>query len=171
MENKLCKVKLNDLEELADLLVKFWKSQLYNPTDADILEDIRRMIDPKGIGRLILHKGKIAGFIYVNEKFGYLNNIEYLYVDEPFRGLGIATFAINEIKKIILSKGNERVQIEVAPNNIKALKLYHKLGFTCIDTWSLSTEILGETVDINYKGLDFKINPKEVFQNKKIKKR
>ena len=63
------------------------------------------------------------------------------------------------------------MQIEVAPNNIKALKLYHKLGFTCIDTWSLSTEILGETVDINYKGLDFKINPKEVFQSKKIKKR
>lgn len=47
MENKLCKVKLNDLEELADLLLKFWKSQLYNPTDADILEDIRRMIDSK----------------------------------------------------------------------------------------------------------------------------
>lgn len=170
MENTLSKVELRDLEELSEMLVDFWKTQLFDPTDADILEDIRRMIDPKGIGRLIIHNEEIAGFIYVNEKYGYLNNIEYLYIREQYRGKGLATFAIKEIKKIVLEKGNDRVQIEVAPNNLGALQLYHKLGFTSIDTWTLSTEIPGETMKMNYHGLDFKINPKEAFQYKKNKK-
>ena len=166
MKNELCKVELQDLKELSILLVEFWKTQLFNPTDADILEDIRRMIDPKGIGRLILHGGEIAGFIYVNEKYGYLNNIEYLYIRKAFRGKGLATFAINEIKKIVLSRGNDRVQIEVAPNNIRALRLYHRLGFSSIDTWTLSTGIHGKTEEMVFRGLNFRINPKEVFQLK-----
>lgn len=164
MKNSLRMVQLNDLEELSTLLVEFWESQLFHPTDSDILEDIRRMIDPKGIGRLILHGEEIAGFIYVNEKYGYLNNIEYLYIRKAFRSKGLATFAIKEIKKIVLSKGNDRVQIEVAPNNIRALKLYHRLGFTSIDTMTLSTGIPGKTVEMTFRDLTFRINPKEAFQ-------
>ncbi len=164
MKNKLKKVELCDLEELSGLLVEFWHSQLYTPSDSDVLEDIRRMIDTKGIGRLIMHGEEIAGFIYVNEKYGYLNNIEYLFIDKKFRGKGLATFAINEIKKIVLSHAdNDRVQIEVAPNNIRALRLYHRLGFQSIDTMTLSTGIPGKTEELLFRGLSFRINPKEAF--------
>ena len=164
MNKELRKVKLGDLDSLAEMLVEFWQSQFVHPSDSDILEDIRRMLDSKGIGRLILADGAISGFIYVNEKYGYLNNIEYLYIDKAFRGKGLATFAIEEIKKMVLAKDNERVQIEVSPNNVRALKLYHRLGFTSIDTMTLSTGIAGKTEDIVLRDLTFRINPKEAFQ-------
>ena len=155
---------MRDISRLSELLMAFWKSQLCSPSESDVLEDIRRMLDPKGIGRLVCHGDDIAGFIYVNEKYGYLNNIEYLYIDKAFRGKGLATFAIEEIKKMVLAKDNERVQIEVSPNNVRALKLYHRLGFTSIDTMTLSTGIAGKTEDIVLRDLTFRINPKEAFQ-------
>ena len=164
MKNTLRKIELRDISRLSELLMAFWKSQLCSPSESDVLEDIRRMLDPKGIGRLVCHGEDIAGFIYVNEKYGYLNNIEYLYIDKAFRGKGLATFAIEEIKKMVLAKDNERVQIEVSPNNVRALKLYHRLGFTSIDTMTLSTGIAGKTEDIVLRDLTFRINPKEAFQ-------
>lgn len=164
MKNTLRKTELRDISRLSELLMAFWKSQLCSPSESDVLEDIRRMLDPKGIGRLVCHGDDIAGFIYVNEKYGYLNNIEYLYIDKAFRGKGLATFAIEEIKKMVLAKDNERVQIEVSPNNVRALKLYHRLGFTSIDTVTLSTGIAGKTEDIVLRDLTFRINPKEAFQ-------
>ncbi|HIU70503.1 MAG TPA: GNAT family N-acetyltransferase [Candidatus Enterosoma merdigallinarum] len=164
MKNTLRKIELRDISRLSELLMAFWKSQLCSPSESDVLEDIRRMLDPKGIGRLVCHGDDIAGFIYVNEKYGYLNNIEYLYIDKAFRGKGLATFAIEEIKKMVLAKDNERVQIEVSPNNVRALKLYHRLGFTSIDTVTLSTGIAGKTEDIVLRDLTFRINPKEAFQ-------
>ena len=65
--------------------------------------------------------------------------------------------------KIVKSRNNNRVQIEVSPSNVKALKLYHKLGFNHIDTFTLSTCLDGKTKDIEFSGLKFKVNPKEVF--------
>lgn len=170
MNKELRKVKLGDLDSLATMLVEFWQSQFVHPSDSDILEDIRRMLDSKGIGRLILADGKISGFIYVNEKYGYLNNIEYLYVKKEFRSLGLASFAIEEIQKLVLSKGNDRVQIEVSPFNTKALRLYHRLGFQSIDTISLSTSLPGKTKDVRFQDLSFLVNPVEAFQREEEKR-
>ena len=155
----LKKVTLSDLTELSLMLKDFWhsqlveasdediledvrSSQLVEASDEDILEDVRRMLSPKCFGYLIMLDDSIAGFTFVNEKYGYTNNIEYLYIKPEFRRKGLASFALKKIKEIVLAKGNSRVQIEVAPNNISALKLYYKQGFTSIDTITLSTSIV-----------------------------
>lgn len=157
-------VTLNDLSELSLMLKDFWKTQLVDASDADILEDIRRMLSPRCYGYLIMYEENIAGFTFVNEKYGYTNNIEYLYIKENFRRKGLASFALKEIKEIVLKNNNPRVQIEVAPNNISALKLYHKLGFTSIDTITLSTSIAGKVKKFEFQGLEFSANPKESFK-------
>ena len=151
------------------MLTLFWKSQLYEASKAEILEDIRRLLNPKCFSYLIMHDDNIAGFIYANEKYGYNNNIEYLFVKAEYRNLGLGSFALNEIKKIILANDNDRVQIEVNPSNVKALKLYHSLGFDNIDTITLSTGIVGEKEDIKLFNLDFKINNRNLFSYKNKK--
>lgn len=166
MQNKkeIRKISLHDLSELSVMLKDFWKTQLVEVSDDDVLEDIRRMLSPKCYGYLITFENEIAGFIFANEKYGYTNNIEYLYIKSNFRRKGLASFALKRIKEIVLSRGNPRVQIEVAPNNISALKLYHKLGFNAIDTITLSTSIAGKTKKFNFQGLEFVANPKESFK-------
>ena len=166
MNGYLKAIELDDLKELQLMLKDFWTTQLYDATKADILEDIRRLLNPKCYSYLIMSDEKIAGFIYVNEKYGYNNNIEYLFVKKEFRGKGLGLLALEEIKKIILpSQG--RVQIEVNPSNDKALKLYHSLGFNNIDTITLSTGIVGETEQIHILGEDFLINKRSLFSYKK----
>lgn len=159
---KLKKIELKDILEISTMLKLFWKSQLAEATDSDVLEDIRRMLDPECISFLICYNENVAGFIFVNEKYGFFNNIEYLYIKEEYRAKGLASFALREVMKIVKSRNN-RVQIEVSPSNVKALKLYHKLGFNHIDTFTLSTCLDGKTKDIEFSGLKFKVNPKEVF--------
>lgn len=161
----LKKVTLSDLTELSLMLKDFWFSQLVEASDEDILEDVRRMLSPKCFGYLIMLDDSIAGFTFVNEKYGYTNNIEYLYIKPEFRRKGLASFALKKIKEIVLAKGNSRVQIEVAPNNISALKLYYKQGFTSIDTITLSTSIVGKTKKFTFQNLEFLANPKESFKD------
>lgn len=160
---KLKKIELKDILEISTMLKLFWKSQLVEATDSDVLEDIRRMLDPECISFLICYDENVAGFIFVNEKYGYFNNIEYLYIKEEYRAKGLGSFALREVMKIVKSRNNNRVQIEVSPANDRALKLYHRLGFNYIDTFTLSTCLDGKTKDIEFSGLKFKINPKEVF--------
>lgn len=163
---ELRKIELKDILEIASMLKDFWTSQLAVASDSDVLEDIRRMLDPGCISYLICYDSHIAGLIFVNEKYGYLNNIEYLYIKAEYRGKGLASFALKEIIKQVGAKNNYRVQIEVSPMNIKALKLYHKLGFKYIDTFTLSTSLDGKTKNISINNLDFFVNPKEAFRNK-----
>ena len=111
MEMYLRHIELDDLKEVEIMLKEFWKTQLYEATKAEILEDIRRLLSPKCFSFLIISQNKIAGFIYVNEKYGYTNNIEYLYIKPEFRGNGLGSFALKKIKEIILAHGEDRVQI------------------------------------------------------------
>lgn len=164
---RLKKIELDDLNELTAMLNDFWRTQLYEPTKEDILEDIRRLLNPKFVSFLIMDEDEIAGFIYVNEKYGYINNIEYLFIKKEHRGKGLASFTIEETKKVLFELGNKSVQIEVSPNNNTALKLYHKLGFDNIDTFTLSTKIVGKTEKVKIMGLEFKINPETEFIKEK----
>ena len=165
MIKELKQIELDDLKELQNMLKDFWTSQLVEASNADILEDIRRLLNPKCFSYLIMCDGSIAGFIYVNEKYGYNNNIEYLYVKKDFRGKGLGYFALDEIKRILFENNYDRVQIEVNPSNREALKLYHSLGFDNIDTITLSTSIVGKTKKFTFQNLEFLANPKESFKD------
>ena len=53
--------------------------------------------------------------------------VEYIYVDEKSRGMGVAKKMINEQMSKI---SNEYVYINVLENNISAIEYYEKIGFT-----------------------------------------
>ncbi len=167
MSKALRNIELDDLKELQIMLQDFWSTQLVEASKADILEDIRRMLSPKCYSYLLDVDGETAGFIHVDEKYGYVNNIEYLYIKPEFRGQGLGSFVLDEIKKILFAHGLKRVQIEANPSNLKALKLYHSLGFDNIDTLTLSTEIVGKTETRTVFGLEFKMSDMSLFAHKK----
>ncbi len=164
MKKSLKKIELNDISEVASMLKIFWKSQDVDATDSDILEDIGRMLNSKRIAFLICLDDQIAGFIFINDKYGYTNNIEYLFVKEEFRGLGLASFTLEEVKKYVLMRKNPKVQIEVVPTNKRALNLYYKHGFRSIDTITLATDIIGKSKEVEVFGKKFLVNSDEVFE-------
>lgn len=154
---------MRDIVELSSMLKDFWSTQLTEASDQDVLEDIGRMLSKKGLAYLIIYDSNIAGFIFVYDKYGYVNNIEYLYIKQGYRGKGLASFALREVMEKVLEKGSPRVQIEVSPYNRKGLKLYHRLGFNHVDTLSLSTSLPGKKRKMEFSGLEFYANPESEF--------
>lgn len=163
MKKQLRKIQLQDIVELSSMLKDFWSTQLTEASDQDVLEDIGRMLSKKGLAYLIIYDSNIAGFIFVYDKYGYVNNIEYLYIKEEYRGKGLASFALRAVMEKVLEKGSPRVQIEVSPCNRKGLKLYHRLGFNHVDTLSLSTSLPGKKRKMEFSGLEFYANPESEF--------
>lgn len=163
MKKQLRKIQLRDIVMLSSMLKDFWSTQLTEASDQDVLEDIGRMLSKKGLAYLIIYDSNIAGFIFVYDKYGYVNNIEYLYIKAEYRGKGLASFALREVMEKVLEKGSPRVQIEVSPCNRKALKLYHRLGFNHVDTLSLSTSLPGKKRKMEFSGLEFYANPESEF--------
>lgn len=163
MKKQLRKIQLQDIVELSSMLKDFWSTQLTEASDQDVLEDIGRMLSKKGLAYLIIYDSNIAGFIFVYDKYGYVNNIEYLYIKQEYRGKGLASFALRAVMEKVLEKGSPRVQIEVSPYNRKGLKLYHRLGFNHVDTLSLSTSLPGKKRKMEFSGLEFYANPESEF--------
>ena len=80
---------------------------------------------------------------------GRIDWLEDIFVREEYRGQGIGSQAIEWIWEYIRKQGFETLYLEVVPANIEALRLYHKLGFTNLNTLTLNRsikkkEVMGE---------------------------
>ena len=83
---------------------------------------------------IAVENNNISGYIFVREikEEGFKNVmlIDGLYVNEEYRNQGIASKLIEESLKWIKEQGSEAVKIKVMSDNIKAVNLYQKFGFT-----------------------------------------
>lgn len=83
---------------------------------------------------IAVENNNISGYIFVREikEEGFKNAmlIDGLYVNEECRNQGIASKLIEESLKWIKEQGSEAVKIKVMSDNIKAVNLYQKFGFT-----------------------------------------
>ena len=91
--------------------------------------------DYNTIGLTALVNGEIVGFAiagaYVrrNVTFGHILTID---VDPAYRQKGIAQKLLLKIEAILIERGIKECRLEVRENNIAALNLYKKLGYTKI---------------------------------------
>ncbi len=92
--------------------------------------------DNEDVCLLIAKKSKkLVGYIY-----GYIQNngdsklkkvgvLDALYVEEEFRNNGIAQSLIDGFKKWAEDKKLSYLELKVCKDNLKAIKLYEKMGF------------------------------------------
>ena len=79
----------------------------------------------------------IVGFLQVNicknfpffklKKYG---KIQAIYIKKDYRNKGISTMLLNKAIEWCKIKGLTRISLDVLPNNLHALKVYEKWGFT-----------------------------------------
>lgn len=65
------------------------------------------------------------------ESFGYLG---FMYVTPEFRGNGLNSLLLNDLKKWVLCQGITEVRLEVYAENEAAIRAYEKAGFKQILT-------------------------------------
>lgn len=72
---------------------------------------------------------QLVGFLRIHNTSPTLCWIDDIFVDEPHRGKGIATQAIGLLEARMKAEGLTSFCMEVIPDNIPAIRLYHKLGY------------------------------------------
>lgn len=77
----------------------------------------------------ILGDGVSVGFIRLNWRGPKVCWIEDIFVEESLRRQGIASKAIGLVEEVLQKRGVEGICMDVVPDNIPALRLYHRLGY------------------------------------------
>ena len=77
----------------------------------------------------ILGDGAPVGFVHLNWRGATVCWIEDIFVEEGLRRQGIASKAIGLVEELLQKRGVEGICMDVVPDNIPALRLYHRLGY------------------------------------------
>ncbi len=130
---KLDKIDLDYIKECDKLFVKFMQSESKFDTNAIVLNEygsfLKDLEEENKYMYVCIEDEKVVAFLYVYTQKNKLMKEEvahftYLFVEEEYRGKGIAT---NLLKTAI--KDFKNIQLNVFSNNTLAVKLYEKLGF------------------------------------------
>lgn len=73
------------------------------------------------------------------DRAAHKTQYHYILALNGQRAIGIADILINAIKKLAISKGHFRIALSVSQDNIRAINLYSKHGFSCIADWENSS--------------------------------
>lgn len=78
---------------------------------------------------VILQENLPVGFLHISMRGPEVCWIEDIYVDTPWRRQGIAAQAIALMEETLRARNVEGVCMDVVPDNLPALRLYHRLGY------------------------------------------
>jgi len=91
------------------------------------------LTDYNTVGLVARVNSELAGFAIAqvnverNTLFGHILTVN---VAPAYRRMGIAQELLSEIEKILRGKGARECRLEVREDNVAALNLYHKLGYS-----------------------------------------
>lgn len=146
-----------EADMLADITA-FWETHHNVITLEQAKGDLKAWTEAGHELYTILSDGEVAGFLHMGNRGGGCNWLEDVFVREGFRGQGVGSAAIETAWMRLREEDQETMYLEVVPANEGAIKLYHRLGFTNLNTLTLNRSVkekrqLG-TQDIG--GLEFK---------------
>lgn len=78
---------------------------------------------------VIMRNDAAVGFLRTHNSSPTVCWIDDIYVDAAQRGQGIASEAIRQMEKRLLTDGCRSFCMEVVPDNLPAMRLYHRLGY------------------------------------------
>src|SRR5690554_644477 len=125
---------INEVEELMRLIKGFWLCHNgWNQTDEESLNDLTSWTKEGHKIYFIIYSNEKVGFVHLGSRGAGMDWLEDLFVRPEFQNRGIGTKAIELIEEIV-KEYSISLYIEAAARNEKAIKLYRKLGYDCLNT-------------------------------------
>ena len=149
MNEKITLQKYNNEEQSAkDLIRGFWLAHNdYVMPDEEAAEDLAAWTDKGHAFYFILKEETPVGFVHLGSRGAEIDWIEDLFVLPEYQGTGdgsqAITLVVAEVKKY-----SESVYLEVAARNLGAMKLYHRLGYNCLNTVTLRKDFQPENYEV-----------------------
>ena len=114
---------------LAGFVVSFWNVHHSSVSIEDAKQTLRDWTENDHRLFAILLDSEAVGFIRTHNTSPTVCWIDDIYVDARHRGKGIATAAIRQTEKALRESGCRSFCMEVVPDNLPAMRLYHRLGY------------------------------------------
>lgn len=122
-------------EEIALSLIKgFWR--LHNDfevSDEEAREDLTLYTSKEHVLYLVKYMDKYIGFAHLASRGVSIDWLEDIYIVPEHQGKGFGSSVIYLLEDIV-KKYSDSLYMEVAARNERALRLYHRLGYTCLNT-------------------------------------
>ena len=149
MNEKIRLQKYNKEEQSAkDLIRGFWLAHNdYVMTDEEAAEDLAAWTDKGHAFYFILKEETLVGFVHLGSRGAEVDWIEDLFVLPEYQGNGYGSRAI-ALAEAEVKKYSESVYLEVAARNLGAIKLYHRLGYNCLNTVTLRKDFQPENFEV-----------------------
>ena len=136
----------NEQELAISLIGQFWHA--HNKEETTYEDNIENLFEWTKEGHklyFIMYKQDIVGFVHLGSRGCEMDWLEDIFVLPQYQKRGIGTQTIALVEKIVQTYSSS-LYIEASSRNIAAIRLYHKLGYNCLNTITVRKDF-----DENYK--------------------
>lgn len=159
-------IRYSEEQELAiDLIVNFWKEHnnvIVSYEDAN--ENLREWTREGHVLYFIIVNNEYVGFVHLGSRGCEIDWLEDIFVLPKYQNQGIGTKAIQIVEEMV-KEYSESLYIEVASRNINAIRLYHKIGYDCLNTITIRKDFHTEKQNVIGKekifDMDFEVRRKK----------
>jgi len=151
MKIELTLANPRDLDSLLPLVAAYHAFEGLDSTREQRAAAVARLLADASLGGIWLIRAddSLAGYIALCRGFsiefnGFDAFVDELYLEPGFRGRGIGSFVLTEIRSEARRQGIRALHLEVARGNARAQKLYRSAGFTARDKYLLMSAALDD---------------------------
>ena len=133
-----------EIEIATNLITKFWQEHNhFTPSYADVCEDLREWTKAGHFLYFICLDNNYVGFVHLGSRGCEADWLEDIFVLPEFQRKGIGSRAI-QLAEDIVKEYSESLYIEVAARNMKAIRLYQRIGYNCLNTITIRKDFQPE---------------------------
>lgn len=125
----LAPYQAGDADVLSGFIISFWKTHHDDVTPQEAADMLNEWTQGEHKLFVIRRQSAPIGFLRTHNSSDTVCWIDDIYVDAPHRGQGVASAAIGLLEGMLRARGVESFCMEVVPDNLPALRLYHRLGY------------------------------------------
>ena len=129
---------------ICELIKQFWIAHNdYTPTDEENIEDMLAWTGKGHVLYFIKKEETIIGFVHLASRGCEIDWIEDLFILPQYQGNGYGSDALKLVENIV-KEYSDSVYLEVASRNARAMKLYYKNGYDCLNTVTIRKDFKPE---------------------------
>ena len=135
-------------ETACALIQGFWKAHNgYIQTKEAAKEDLQEWTKEGHAFYFIRKDGENVGFVHLGSRGGEIDWLEDLFVLPEYQNQGIGSKAI-QLTEEIVKKYSASLYIEAAAKNEKAIRLYQRAGYNCLNTITIRKDFDESLFDV-----------------------
>ena len=137
-----------EIDIMTNLIIMFWQEHNhFTPSHEDAYADLVEWTKTGHCLYFISYNSEYIGFVHLGSRGCEIDWLEDLFVVPEFQGKGIGSRAI-QLAEDIVKEYSDSLYIEVAARNMKAIRLYQRIGYNCLNTITIRKDFHPETFEI-----------------------